>query len=1367
MRHNITSSPSKLSGEVRHSMACHRSANTESLRRIFLAAAGALMLCSSAYAGAERIIAIESPPDGDVVKLPVLDKQDIRFRRLSADGEAFQNHIGTIAQDNNGFLWLGGHGLYRYDGYSLKSYLHAPEDSNSMSDDSISAIFKDRDGILWVGTYFAGLNRLDPARGTLTHYRHESGNARSLGDDRVMCVYQDRSGVLWVGTERGLDRLDPATNAFVHYRSNSQDAGGNAVNTIYEDRAGKLWAGTESGLVNLDRVTGRFSRFLTDLADPHSVGHNHASRILEDRSGVLWVAIGSWLSSFDRATGKFTRYSFHSEEPGAQSVAGVTSVYEDRDGVLWLGTVDSGLLKLDRERKTFSRYTKEPGDPNSLPDNQVSALFEDAEGVLWAGTSSGMCSFLRKPLQSINYQHEGGRSPRVGSTFVWSVLEDSKGLFWIGASGLTRLDRKTGQSILFEHDSKDRYSLSTGPISALLEDRAGTLWAGSYGGGLNRFDRNTGRFFAYRHQPKRSDSLSSDLVLSLFEDRQGALWVGTQAGGLNRFDSDTGRFTSWRHDPEDPHSLSHNNVITIFQDRAGFLWLGTLDGLNRFDPQTGQFLVYRHNPHDPRSLSQSNVNAIWEDRRGSLWIATGGGVNQLDRAQGTFTSFTKRDGLPGNFIQTILEDGQGYLWLATDNGLSRFQPQTRIFRNYSVLDGLPGGIFATSRNGEIILGSTNAVTTFYPSQLSDNPYAPPVVLTDLLLFNTPVRQGAKSPLRQPIWATDSLTLTHKQSIFTLEFSALSFAAPEKNRYRYRLLGLEKDWNEVDSRQRLATYTSLPAAKYVFQLQGSNNDGIWNPKITTLAIAVLPPWWATWWFQCLAGLTLAALIFTAYRYRIRGLQLAGIRLEAQVAERTRELEGVKDAAERANQAKSIFLANMSHELRTPLNSILGFSALVRDAPDLAEEHRKDLEIVSRGGEHLLGLIDDVLDMAKIEAGRITLDHAAFNLSDLVQDNVDMLRARARDKGLELFLQTSPLVPRVVRSDAGKLRQVLVNLIGNALKYTERGSVTVRLDAKPINDRILLILEVEDTGIGIAPQDQARIFAPFVQIGKSDTQNGTGLGLSITRQFVQLMDGTISIQSTPGEGSLFRVELPVEPADESELAETHHDNGHVAGLAPGQPEYRILIVEDKKANWLLLQRLLVDAGFQVRVAEDGAQGVEMFRSWQPQLIWMDLRLPVLGGLEAAREIRALEGGRQVKIVALTASAFARQREEVLAAGLDDFVRKPYRREEIFECMARHLGVRYLYRETVRTSPADPAVALEPEALATLPKHLREELADALVRLDAGPISEVIGRVSEQDAQLGGVLASCAKRFAYTRILNALENGNGRLREEAHDS
>jgi signal transduction histidine kinase/DNA-binding response OmpR family regulator len=514
-----------------------------------------------------------------------------------------------------------------------------------------------------------------------------------------------------------------------------------------------------------------------------------------------------------------------------------------------------------------------------------------------------------------------------------------------------------------------------------------------------------------------------------------------------------------------------------------------------------------------------------------------------------------------------------------------------------------------------------------------------------------------------------------------------------------------------------------------------------------------------WLSVVEAMIMAAVpisrILQIYKESLARLHEYQGHLEELVEQRTVELQA-------ANQAKSVFLANMSHELRTPLNAILGFSTLVRDAPDLSEEHRRDLDIVNRSGEHLLDLIDEVLDVVKIEAGRVVLENAPFDVSGLVHDTVEMMRARARAKSIQLLVNSSSSVPPFACSDAGKLRQVLINLLGNAIKFTKEGSVILHVDSKPADcGRILLIFEVQDTGIGITPADQSRIFVPFVRVGSAATENGTGLGLSIARQFVQTMGGTIQVRSTVHEGSLFRVELPLERANESDVMNTKNDDrGQVVCLAPGQPEYRVLIVEDQRENWLLLQRLLQDAGFQVQVAEDGAQGIEMFRTWQPHLIWMDLRLPVMGGVEAACEIRALDGGHHVKIVALTASAFTHQREEVLAAGLDDFVRKPYRREEIFDCLARHLGVRYLHRDATQASQSDPGVLLPRDSLSILPLELRKELTDAVVRLDPGPIAEVIERVTEQDAQLGRVLARCAERFAYTQILNALEHCNGRF-------
>jgi PAS domain S-box-containing protein len=478
-----------------------------------------------------------------------------------------------------------------------------------------------------------------------------------------------------------------------------------------------------------------------------------------------------------------------------------------------------------------------------------------------------------------------------------------------------------------------------------------------------------------------------------------------------------------------------------------------------------------------------------------------------------------------------------------------------------------------------------------------------------------------------------------------------------------------------------------------------------------------------------------------------------RLEETVQQRTEELRLSLEAAEAANKAKSVFLANMSHELRTPLNAILGFSNIIHMDPQLPKNQRRNVDIISRSGEHLLTLINDVLQMAKIEAGGVELANTPFDLGGMVRDVIDMMQMRAKDRNLQLVIDQSSKFPRYIVGDAARLRQILINMIGNAIKFTKEGSVNLRLGTKH-NESSHLLIEVEDTGPGIAKQDQKHIFEPFVQLSKQGENKGTGLGLTITRQFVQIMGGQISLKSALGKGSLFTIDLPMTEAAERDIAQAKQlPIGNVTGLAPGQPEYRILIVEDQLDNQLLLTNLLQSVGLRIKVAENGKQGVELFQRWQPHLIFMDRRMPVMDGEEATRTIRELPGGQSVKIVAVTASAFNEQKKSMIDAGVDDFIGKPYHLDEIYTCLSNQLGIRFQYEESKETQKH--TYKLTPEMVAVLPEKLRNELQGALESLESRKIYMSIQQVAAYDQELYSSLIQCAENFDYPAILQALKS------------
>ena len=677
-----------------------------------------------------------------------------------------------------------------------------------------------------------------------------------------------------------------------------------------------------------------------------------------------------------------------------------------------------------------------------------------------------------------------------------------------------------------------------------------------------------------------------------------------------------------------------------------------------------------------------------EDAQGLLWFASETGLLRFDPKSEAYTVYTTREGLPDNVVQCVLPDQAGNLWLSTNNGISRFNPRDNTFSNYHESDGLQGEQFNrkacfVDNSGIMYFGGVHGFNIFDPRRIPAVPRdASRVILTEFRIHGSSVPVGPGSVLPKPVWQMNQLNLPPEDNGISFEFAALKFSDQARTRYRFILEGLEGKWTEVDSRNRSARYTGLRPGKYRFRVQASTDGKTWSSHEASIGISIATPWWMTRWSLGGMVLTMSGLLFCAYKLRVRSLQESGVRLQRVVDQRTAELleanrqaEQARIQAEPANRAKSAFLANMSHELRTPLSVILASSSLLSESDPTADQ-LEDIGAISRSGEHLLGLIDDVLDVAKIEAGKEELAIAASDLISTVRTVVEMMRGRAEEKHLALVYQQAPKVPRYVRVDAPKLRQILINLLGNAIKFTREGTVKLRLSAQPADEpgRARLCFDIEDSGVGMPQQDLGRIFEPFEQVRNPGPQTGTGLGLTITRRFVELMGGTLLVESEVGRGSRFVVELPLELATESETYGVELAPGHPFILESGQPEWRVLIVEDDPESAAVLRKMLARAGFQVRVAENGALGIEAFQQWRPHFIWMDLWMSQLSGAEAARRIRQLDGGAETKIAAISASAYASEHDGVMRAGFDDITFKPFRPTEIFFCMARHLGVRY---------------------------------------------------------------------------------------------
>lgn len=890
-----------------------------------------LMLLAAACRGPETAVPpfqlaeappVEAPPPGFQPSY----HSRLVFENLGVEQGLSQSSITDVLQDRQGLMWIATQdGLNRFDGYNFTIFRHVTDDANSVGSNHVHVMYEDRWGNLWLGTRNAGLDRYDRATETFEHFPPNPADPRGLPHERVRAIAEDSEGTLWIGTMSGLSRLDRETGQFDNFwPAPGTNDFANYMLSIAPARDGTLWLGTAVGLYTFDPRTEQFEAYELDLplGDP-SVRHVEVAR-----DGRLWLGAASGVHVLDPQSG--TLRSYMTQGDWTSGVA--RDLAADAHGGMWAATTN-GLMLVDPERGVLRHYQHDPRRADSLADNNVSSVFVDEAGVVWIGTeTAGVDRFdplrMKFDLIEADLEHpERGLSDNL----VWAIFEDDQNQLWAGTiSGLNRVDRATGQVTHFFNDPSDPNSLVYNDVRAIHQARDGALWIGTILG-LSRYDPQTETFTNYRSDPEAPNSLSHPSVVSILEDDDGMLWLGTGGGGLNRLDPRTGQFVSFVYHQGDalPTTLGQNVVTMVADGGDGRFWLGSYAGLAHFDPATSQFRYYHHDPNDPASLSDEAVFELFRDSQDRLWVGTSNGLNLYHPETDSFTRYTERDGLPNNFIYGILEDDNGRLWISTNRGLTRFDPESETFRSYDRGDGLQGlefnawARFENSR-GEMFFGGLNGLNYFRPEDIYDNPYVPPVVVTDLRILNESVAPGAESILQQPILQTETITLPRQDNVFTFELAGLHYAAPQSNQYAYILEGFDEEWNYLGHR-RFATYTNLPPGSYTFRAVGSNSDGVWNTTGTTIALTIPKPFWQEPAFIAMLLLLGVGSIYAGYRLRVRSVESRNRELEAQVSARTAEIEA------RRQELAALYRADERMHRHLQLSQVL--QALVDVAVDI--------------------------------------------------------------------------------------------------------------------------------------------------------------------------------------------------------------------------------------------------------------------------------------------------------------------------------------------------------------------------------------------------------------------------------------------------
>lgn len=1161
-----------------------------------------------------------------------------------------QNSVMAVLQTSDGYIWFGTQeGLVRFNGKGMTVF--DSTGTPGMPGNYIRVLMEDREGALWFGTDVGGVGRLRD--GKFTRFDRSNG----LSFNRVFALCEHPDGSIWVGTNGG--GVNIIKNNVVSVFKLPGISKSQYVLALCADHDGNVWIGTRGGgLIKVKNST----RDIEYYTRAHGLPDNDVRAIFECSRGHLWIGTTrGGVGLFNPKDNSFEIFDFTHGFPGKT----ITAIYEDRHGNIWFGTMENGLVRF--ANGTFSRYTSEMG----LSNDVVMSISEDREGNLWIGTDGGGANQLKDGKFTVLDKKQG-----LSGDVVFPILQSSTGDIYLGteSGGVNRL--KNGKITVYDRD----VGLPNNMVISMSEGKGGYLWLGTHDG-LSRLNIETGAIKTFTE----ADGIAENYIYCVSETSDGALWFGTGEGELNRFENGITTVLTM----ED--GLTGNPVVAIFEDSGKNLWVG-VDGDGVMRITDGKITVFSTDD----GLSDDTAYAFHEEENGTLWIGTWqGGLNRFKN--GKFTACKKENGLFDNRAYRILEDNLGYFWVSCNKGIFRvsreelndFCDGKRPSVNstaYGKDDGMksaecngltqPAG--CKTEDGRLWFPTLKGVVIIDPENTKNNTLPPPVLIEKVV-----VGERELLPLR-------SIQLEPGSKNIEIHYAALSFVAPEKVKFKYKLEGFDTAWRDADDRRK-AFYTNLHPGYYRFRVIGCNNDGLWNNTGATLDFTLKPYIYQTWWFYVICAVGLVFTGFGVYRFRVRQLRRREEELERLVTCRTDEikkaneeleqlLQSLKKAnevarkereiAEAANRSKNHFLARMSHEIRTPMNSVIGFTEMLLDS-ELKNEQRDFASTINQSGRALVSILDDIMDLSRIEAGELSIEPVDFEPEKIIFEICELIAPRIGTRNVEVLCRIDDNVPVLVKQDPLRFRQVLINLMGNAVKFTEVGEIMLSLEVEEKQDkRIKLHAAVRDTGIGIPSDKLETIFEAFQQADDSITRKygGTGLGLSISRQMAHLMGGDVWGESETGKGSVFHFTAWVEmsAAAPTEAPRIRHLEGK-----------RVLIVDDNPRNIEIMGQLLRRHGMEA-LSLSGEEGLTSLlresiqKGPQIDLCILDVRIPGMDAFALASQIRTQPSPvSNLPLIALSPSNSKNSRE-YLANGFDGLLLKPVCGRKLLKVIENVLNV-----------------------------------------------------------------------------------------------